>query len=448
MVHAFVCAGLNLLLDVESGALHVLENEAFPIALPLLRGASVSDLIKDNSGMDETVVRECAQELLQLKSEGLLDVAETNDEAIGDGGTVKALCLHVAHDCNLRCAYCFAQTGDFDGERALMPFEVGRDALDFLVAHSGSRKHLEVDFFGGEPMMNFDVVRRIVDYGRSLEKVHDKVFNFTMTTNCYDLPEGVAEFCNAQMYNLVLSVDGRPAVHDAVRPNALGKPTHDRIVENAKALLRGRGDKEYYVRGTFTRRNTDFVNDAVYLWDEGFGHISIEPVVLPQSHPLCIRDADLQAVFESYDALLLEVVRRKREGRPHHFFHFTLDLTGGPCLKKRLSGCGAGREYLAVTPDGTLYPCHQFVGREGFVVGNVRDGIENAGLRDHFEKNSIRHKQGCADCFAKYFCSGGCAANAQAHSGNIFEPNPLECAMLKKRTECALALAALDAIEV
>jgi uncharacterized protein len=443
MVHMFRCAGLNLLLDVESGALHVLSDQARRVAARYLGGMNGRDIEQDLPDIDADTVRECVAQLRALEDSGLCSTPEDDALPIDEGAVVKALCLHVAHDCNLRCGYCFASTGDFDGARSLMPFEVGRDALDFLIANSGGREHLEVDFFGGEPMMNFPVVRRIVEYGRALEKQHAKTIHFTMTTNAYALPEGAAAFCDAQMHNLVLSIDGRQAVHDAVRPNAGGGPSHARALANAKTLIAHRGDKEYYARGTFTRRNTDFVPDVEALWDEGFAHVSVEPVVLPPEHPLSLREADLPAVLRSYDELLQAVLRRKRLGKPHHFFHFMVDLSGGPCLKKRLSGCGAGREYLAVTPEGALYPCHQFVGREGFEMGNVRDGVTRPDIRDAFAQNHVRNKGACASCFAKYYCSGGCAANAHAYGDSLLTPNPIECAMLKKRTECALALAAL-----
>ncbi len=446
MVHIFRCAELNLLLDVESGALHVLSDEANAVAKLYLSGKEAREIAELLPVPLEDVL-ECIGELKELSASGLLDTPPSEEEAVDDGGIIKALCLHAAHDCNLRCGYCFASTGDFEGQRSLMPFEVGRDALDFLIEHSGNRRNLEVDFFGGEPMMNFPVVREIVLYGRELEKKYNKQIHFTMTTNCYDVPEEAIAFCNTEMHNLVLSIDGKQQTHDALRPAIGGKPSYERAVQNAKALIQDRGEGEYYARGTFTRRNLDFVPDVEALWDEGFAHVSVEPVVLNNSHPLSLREEDLNAIFQSYDKLLQAVLKRKHEGKPHHFFHFTVDLSGGPCLRKRLSGCGAGREYLAVTPDGTLYPCHQFVGREGFVIGNVRDGILHEEVRGAFLQNHIGCKAPCGQCFAKYFCSGGCAANAQAYSGSIVTPNPMECAILRKRTECALALAAMEQMD-
>ncbi len=447
MVHMFRCADLNLLLDVESGALHVLSDEAAATAPLYLAGIKAEEITAQLQSIPCGDVLECIRELDDLKASGLLDTEPADESAVDDGGIVKALCLHVAHDCNLRCGYCFASTGDFEGQRSLMTAEVGCRALDFLILNSGTRRNLEVDFFGGEPMMNFPVVQEIVRYGRELEKKHGKEIHFTLTTNCFEVPQEAIEFCNQQMHNLVLSIDGRQQTHDALRPATGGKPSYARALSNAKALIEKRGDGEYYARGTFTRKNLDFVPDVESLWDEGFQHVSVEPVVLSLDHPLSLREEDLSEIILCYDRLLQAVLRRKAQGKPHHFFHFTLDLSYGPCLRKRLSGCGAGREYLAVTPDGTLYPCHQFVGRQGYAIGSVKDGILNDAVRNEFLNNHIGCKPSCDACFAKYFCSGGCAANAQAFSGSILTPNPLECAILKKRTECALALAAMEQMD-
>ena len=444
MVHTFRCADLNLLLDVESGALHALSDAAFAVAKLYGQGLDESEIARRLSHLPEDSVNECVRELSALQRQGLLDSPETATQPMDDGGIVKALCLHVAHDCNMRCGYCFASSGDFTLPRVLMDEKTGMAAMDFLFAHSGQRKYLEVDFFGGEPMLNFPVVQRVVRYARALEEKHGKTVRFTLTSNCYDTPAGAVEFCNREMHNLVLSVDGRQSVHDALRRAAGGGPTHARALRNALAFIRDRKDREYYARGTFTRRNLDFVADAEFLWDAGFDYISIEPVVLPAEHPLCIRERDLPAVFSSYDALLRTILRRRRQGKPHHFYHFMMDLSGGPCLLKRLTGCGAGREYMAVTPEGTLYPCHQFVGRQGFVLGNVFGGALDERVRDAFRQNHVLNKPECRRCFAKYYCSGGCAANAQAYSGRLQTPDPVGCALMRKRTECALALAALE----
>ena len=359
MNHMFRCADLNLLLDVESGALHVLSDEASAVAGLYLDGKSPEEISALLSQIPKEDVFECVSELNELKASGLFMTEPSEEAAIDDGGVIKALCLHAAHDCNLRCGYCFASTGDFEGGRCLMPFEVGKAALDFLIAHSGNRHNLEVDFFGGEPMMNFPVVRRITQYGRELEAKHGKEIHFTMTTNCYDLPEGAIDFCNEQMHNLVLSIDGRRETHDAVRKTEHGKPSYDRVLENAKKLIEKRGEGEYYARGTFTRKNLDFVPDAEALWDEGFAHVSIEPVVLPQNHPLSFREEDLDAVFQSYDRLVQTVLRRKREDKPHHFFHFNRGPFGRAMPEKapvrlrrgaRIHGCDAGRHPLSLPP--------------------------------------------------------------------------------------------------
>ncbi|MFQ7281186.1 MAG: thioether cross-link-forming SCIFF peptide maturase, partial [Christensenellales bacterium] len=302
---------------------------------------------------------------------------------------------------------------------------------------------LEVDFFGGEPMMNFDVVKRIVAYGRELEKTHNKKFRFTITTNCYDVPADAPDFCDREMHNVVLSLDGRKNVHDAVRPVHGGGGSYDRAVENARKLVAHRQDKDYYARGTFTKRNLDFAEDAEALFDAGFEHISIEPVVLEKGHPLAITEEDLPGIEAEYERLMLNVYKRKKEGRPYNFFHFMIDLSGGPCLRKRLSGCGAGREYMAVTPEGDLYPCHQFVGREQYRIGNLDDESLDESVRDRFLDNHVGKKEACRTCWAQYLCAGGCAANAEAYSGSILQPNPQECRLLKKRTECALALMTL-----
>ena len=443
MVHTFTCAGQRLALDVGSGALHHLDDLAYKV-VSLYETHSLEQMVQALAAYPAQEVEECYQEVEALKEKGeLFTPLDENEQTIDDNGIVKALCLHVAHDCNLRCGYCFASTGGFDGTRCLMPYEVGKKALDFLVAHSGRRVNLEVDFFGGEPMMNFDVVKRIVAYGRELEKTHHKRFRFTITTNCYDVPADAPDFCDREMHNVVLSLDGRKKVHDAVRPVHGGGGSYDRAVENARKLVAHRQDKDYYARGTFTKRNLDFAEDAEALFDAGFEHISIEPVVLEKGHPLAITEEDLPGIEAEYERLMLNVYKRKKEGRPYNFFHFMIDLSGGPCLRKRLSGCGAGREYMAVTPEGDLYPCHQFVGREQYRIGNLEDEALDESVRDRFLDNHVGKKQACSACWAQYLCAGGCAANAEAYSGSILQPNPQECRLLKKRTECALALMTL-----
>ena len=444
MVHAFTCAGLHLALDAGSGALHQLDDLAYEV-VQLFADHSEEEIVRLLPQFDEREVRDCIGQMQQAREAGELFTPMEEEAPISDDGIVKALCLHVAHDCNLRCGYCFASTGAFESTRCLMPLEVGKRALDFLIARSGQRKHLEVDFFGGEPMMNFEVVKQLVAYGRELERAHGKVIRFTITTNCYELPEDAEAFCNREMYNIVLSLDGRQQVHDAVRPVAGGGGSYARAMQNAQRIVRNRHGRDYYARGTFTARNLDFANDAEALWDAGFASISIEPVVLPDTHPLALHPSDLPAIFSESDRLLQMVREREKAGKYHDFFHFMVDLSGGPCLRKRLSGCGCGREYLAVTPDGTLYPCHQFVGRDGYALGNVFDGVLNEDIRAQFADNHVGKKEACRTCWAQYLCAGGCAANAQAYSGNLLTPNPMECELLRKRTECALALIALRA---
>lgn len=454
MIHQYKLSGYNIVLDVYSGSVHAVDDVAYDaIALidqGLTREAATAQLeqkYRDRADVTPADISDCFDDIEELTAAGQLFAPDAYADHAFDfknrSNVVKALCLHVAHDCNLRCGYCFASTGGFDGTRCLMPYEVGKKALDFLVAHSGKRVNLEVDFFGGEPMMNFDVVKRIVAYGRELEKTHNKKFRFTITTNCYDVPADAPDFCDREMHNVVLSLDGRKEVHDAVRPVHGGGGSYDRAVENARKLVAHRQDKDYYARGTFTKRNLDFAEDAEALFDAGFEHISIEPVVLEKGHPLAITEEDLPGIEAEYERLMLNVYKRRKEGRPYNFFHFMIDLSGGPCLRKRLSGCGAGREYMAVTPEGDLYPCHQFVGREQYRIGNLDDESLDETVRGRFLDNHVGKKEACRTCWAQYLCAGGCAANAEAYSGSILQPNPQECRLLKKRTECALALMTL-----
>ena len=355
---------------------------------------------------------------------------------------VKALCLHIAHDCNLACKYCFAEEGEYHGRRALMSFEVGKKALDFLIANSGSRRNLEVDFFGGEPLMNFDVVKQLVAYGREQEKIHDKNFRFTLTTNGVLLNKDIQDFANKEMANVVLSVDGRKEVHDFMRPFRGGQGSYDKIIPKFKAMAESRHQTDYYVRGTFTHYNTDFASDVLSLADEGFKQISVEPVVAPDSEDYAIKTSDLPKIMEEYDRLAKEMLKREKEGRGFNFFHFMIDLSGGPCVAKRLSGCGSGTEYLAVTPWGDFYPCHQFVGQEEFLMGNVDDGIVRNDLQEEFKCCNVYAREKCQSCFAKFYCSGGCAANAYNFTGNITDTYEIGCEMMRKRVECAIMLKA------
>ena len=355
---------------------------------------------------------------------------------------VKALCLHIAHDCNLACKYCFAEEGEYHGRRALMSFEVGKKALDFLIANSGNRINLEVDFFGGEPLMNWNVVKQLVEYGRSQEKEHNKKFRFTLTTNGVLLNDEIMEFCNREMSNVVLSLDGRPEVNDRMRPFRNGKGSYELIVPKFQKFAKSRGEKDYFVRGTFTRNNLDFGNDVLHYADLGFEKLSMEPVVAAPEEPYSIREEDLPQIMDEYDRLAKEFVKRQKEGRGFKFFHFMLDLSQGPCVAKRLSGCGSGTEYLAVTPWGDLYPCHQFVGNEEFLLGNVDTGVVNTKVRDEFKLCNVYAKEKCKNCFARFYCSGGCAANSFNFHGSITDAYDIGCEMQKKRIECAIMIRA------
>ena len=355
---------------------------------------------------------------------------------------VKALCLHIAHDCNLACKYCFAQEGEYHGRRALMSLEVGKKAIDFLIANSGNRKNLEVDFFGGEPLMNWEVVKGIVKYGRSKEEQYNKRFRFTLTTNGVLLNDEIMEYCNKEMSNVVLSLDGRKEVNDAMRPFRNGKGSYDLIVPKFQKFADSRNQDKYYVRGTFTRHNLDFSKDVLHFADLGFKQLSVEPVVAMSEEEYAIRESDLPQILEQYDKLAVEYVNRKKVGKGFNFFHFMIDLEQGPCVAKRLAGCGSGTEYLAVTPWGDLYPCHQFVGEEDFLLGNVDMGVTNLKIRDEFKLCNVYAKDKCRDCFAKFYCSGGCAANSYKFHDSITDAYEIGCEMQRKRIECAIMIKA------
>jgi len=410
------------------------------IVYDLLRGA-------DLSGYKDKEIDEARREIAELMDAGLLDspCLEGIMKPAFNKPVVKAMCLHVAHDCNLRCRYCFAQTGDYAGKRELMPLDVAERALLYLMEHSGNRHNLEVDFFGGEPLLNFNVVRGAVLYGRELEKKYKKNIRFTITTNAYHVTDEMAEFINAHMKNLVVSIDGRREVHDAMRPNAAGQGSYDRVFANAKKLIGGRGGREYYIRGTYTNRNIDFSNDVMAVADAGFSEISVEPVVDAGELSIC-RD-DLPAIFDEYEKLASLYLARRRERRPFHFFHFMIDLESGPCLNKRLRGCGAGSEYIAVTPNGDIYPCHQFAGEQSFYMGNIRSGDINREISSKFTECHVFSKKKCAECWAKYYCSGGCFADAYFSGGDIAKPNDLSCEIEKKRIETAIALKVVAAAD-
>lgn len=394
----------------------------------------------------EAEVQEALDEIQYLiDAEELLTTDQYHDYVVDfkkRKTVVKALCLHIAHDCNLACQYCFAEEGEYHGRRALMSFEVGKKALDFLIANSGNRRNLEVDFFGGEPLMNWEVVKQLVEYGRSKEKEYNKNFRFTMTTNGVLLNDEIMDYCNREMSNVVLSLDGRKEVNDKMRPFRGGKGSFDLIVPKFQKFAEMRGDRDYYVRGTFTRHNLDFSKDVTEFADLGFHSMSIEPVVAKPEEEYAIREEDLPQIMEEYDHLAEEYIRRKKEGRGFNFFHFNIDLNQGPCVAKRLSGCGSGTEYLAVTPWGDLYPCHQFVGQEEFLLGNVDTGVTNERIRDEFKLCNVYAKDKCRNCFARFYCSGGCAANSYNFHGSITDAYDIGCAMQKKRIECAIMIKA------
>lgn len=439
MIHAFQFQDLFIALDVESGAVHTMDKTAFDVLQTMINGTSPYTLPYEKSDIDDIIA-----EFDALRQSGSLDAAAlTVPEGTGES-VIKAMCLHMAHDCNLRCRYCFADTGEFHGERMLMPLDVACKALDYLIAHSGSRHNLEIDLFGGEPLMNWEVLKQTVEYGRKLERAHNKKINFTITTNGVALDDEKIAYINNEMHNVVISLDGRRAVHDALRPTANGKGSFDIIVPNAQKLIAARGDREYYVRGTFTNQNLDFCKDVKALIELGFDQISLEPVVLDENSPYAITPGEVQRVLLEYDNLAEFLLQSRREGKWFNFFHFMMDMSGGPCLKKRVSGCGAGVEYVAVSPEGDVYPCHQFVGETDYCMGSVLDNTLDETLRDRFASCNILTKEGCAACWAKYFCSGGCAANAYKYNGDIHIPYEITCDFEKKRTECALGIFAKE----
>ncbi|MCI9138096.1 MAG: thioether cross-link-forming SCIFF peptide maturase, partial [Lachnospiraceae bacterium] len=415
MVHQYRNNGYNIVLDVNSGAVHLVDDITYDV-IPLFETDTREEITeKLKQKYPQAEIEECYEEIRELREEGQLfteDEYENYMEQFGERPTVvKAMCLHIAHDCNLACRYCFAEEGEYHGRRAMMSFEVGKAALDFLIAESGNRRNLEVDFFGGEPLMNFEVVKQLVAYGREQEKIHNKNFRFTLTTNGVLLDEDVMEFANQEMANVVLSIDGRKEVNDKMRPFRKGAGSYDLIVPKFQKFADSRNQEKYYVRGTFTHNNLDFSQDVLHLADLGFQQISVEPVVAAPAESYALREEDLPQLFEEYDKLAVEMIRRSEEGRSFNFFHFMIDLEGGPCVAKRLSGCGSGTEYLAVTPWGDLYPCHQFVGNEEFLMGNVLEGVKNKELQKEFKSCNVYAKEKCRDCFAKFYCSGGCAAN-------------------------------------
>ncbi len=449
MIHQYKLNGYNIVIDVYSGSIHVVDDVAYDVIAEYegnTREQIVDKLLPKHSknGVTEKDILMCIDDVEALKNDEKLfteDIfADKASKLKNNSNVIKALCLHVAHTCNLNCSYCFASQGKYQGDRGLMSFEVGKRALDFLVENSGTRRNLEVDFFGGEPLMNWDVVKQLVNYARGIEKDAGKNFRFTLTTNGVLVDDEVIDFCNREMHNVVLSLDGRKEVHDRFRVDYAGNGSYEKIVPKFKHFVEKRGDRNYYMRGTFTHYNPDFTNDVFHMADLGFKELSMEPVVCSPDDPSALTEEDLKTVSEQYEILAKEMIRRYKNGNGFTFYHYMIDLQNGPCIYKRLSGCGSGTEYLAVTPWGDLYPCHQFVGDEDYLMGNIYDGVTNTELRDRFRKCNIYSRPDCADCWAKLYCSGGCAANAYHASGDItgiYEPG---CRLFRKRIECAIMM--------
>ena len=466
MIHQYKLNGYNIVLDISSGAVHAVDDLAYDvIALvdelgPDLSREKVAESIvapllakyADDPDVTAQEIESVYKEVEGLRACGKLFTPETFAPLAGtfkakSKGIIKALCLHVAHSCNLNCSYCFASQGKFRGERALMSFDVGKRALDFLIENSGKRKNLEVDFFGGEPLLNWDVVKQLVAYARSVEKEAGKRFRFTLTTNGMLVDDEVIEFCNREMHNVVLSLDGRKEVHDRFRKDYSGEGSWERIVPKFQRFVEKRGTRSYYMRGTFTHANPDFLKDIEEMLRLGFTELSMEPVVCAPDDPYALTDEDIEIVKDQYEKLAELMIKRRREGKPFTFYHYMIDLAGGPCIYKRISGCGSGTEYMAVTPWGDLYPCHQFVSDPGYRLGDIWEGVTNTELQAEFEKCNVYAKPECADCWAKLYCAGGCAANCLHASGSITGIYEQGCELFKKRMECAIMLAASAAEE-
>ncbi len=450
MIHQFKFQNLNIVLDVCSGSIHAVDDIAYDIIASYEseeKDALVSRVYdKYKSDVTKDEVYECYDQITELKERGKLFSKDTFSPMAGElkartSGVLKALCLHIAHSCNLNCSYCFASQGRYHGERALMSYETGKRALDFLVENSGTRRNLEVDFFGGEPLMNFDVVKKLVEYARSIEKGKNKNFRFTLTTNGVLIDDDVIDFANREMSNVVLSLDGRREVHDRFRVDYSGRGSFDTIVPKFQKLVNARGGKNYYMRGTFTHYNPDFLEDIKAMLDLGFTELSMEPVVTSPESPSALTESDKPIVFEQYEKLAKLMLRRDKEGKPFTFYHYMLDIKGGPCIYKRISGCGSGTEYMAVTPQGDLYPCHQFVGDEKFKLGDIYHGVDNKEIQNEFYSCNVYAREECRDCWARLYCSGGCAANAYHATGSVKGIYKYGCDLFKKRMECAIAVA-------
>lgn len=452
MIHQYKLGGYNIVLDICSGAVHVVDDVAYDIIADfenLSKDEIIEKLDNKYSGNEDITrqdIEECYAQVTELKNSGSLFTPDRFKPMAGElkrktSGVIKALCLHVAHSCNLNCAYCFASQGKYQGQRALMSFETGKRALDFLVENSGTRRNLEVDFFGGEPLMNWDTVKKLVEYARSIEKEKGKNFRFTLTTNGVNINDDVIEFSNREMSNVVLSLDGRKEVHDRYRVDYNGKGSWDLIVPKFQKFVKERGGKNYYMRGTFTHANPDFLEDIKQMLDLGFNELSMEPVVCASGDPSELTEEDKAIIFEQYEKLAELMLQKDKEGKPFTFYHYMIDLKGGPCIYKRISGCGSGTEYMAVTPWGDLYPCHQFVGDEKFRLGDIWNGVTNTAIQQEFGSCNVYAREDCRDCWAKLYCSGGCAANAYHSTGSVTGVYKYGCELFKKRMECAIMVA-------
>ena len=452
MVHQYQLGGYNIVLDICSGAVHVVDEVAYDI-ISVYEKCDKDAVLKDikakysnRADITDADIEECYLQVEDLVKKGKLFSPDVFEPMAGKlkektAGVIKALCLHVAHTCNLNCSYCFASQGKYHGERAVMSYEVGKRALDFLVENSSSRRNLEVDFFGGEPLMNFDVVKKLVAYARSIEKEKNKNFRFTLTTNGVLIDDDVIDFANKEMSNVVLSLDGRKEIHDKFRVDYAGNGSWEKIVPKFQKLVEARGGKNYYMRGTFTHSNPDFLEDIKVMLDLGFNELSMEPVVCAAGDPGELTEKDLPVVLEQYEKLAELMIEKDKEGKPFTFYHYMIDLTGGPCIYKRISGCGSGTEYMAVTPWGDLYPCHQFVGDEKFKLGDIYSGVTNTKIQKEFADCNVYARPDCKDCWAKLYCSGGCAANAYHATGSVKGVYKYGCELFRKRMECAIMVA-------
>ena len=452
MIHQYQLGGYNIVLDICSGAVHVVDEVAYDI-ISIFENSSRNEVISrisekyaKNTDVTEKDIEECYDQIAELKNDGQLFAPDTFEDKAGvlkakTAGVVKALCLHIAHTCNLNCSYCFASQGNYHGDRAVMSFETGKRALDFLIENSGSRRNLEVDFFGGEPLMNFEVVKKLVEYARSIEKEKNKNFRFTLTTNGILIDDDVIDFANREMSNVVLSLDGRKEIHDRFRVDYAGNGSWEKIVPKFQKLVKERGGKNYYMRGTFTHANPDFLEDIKTMLDLGFTELSMEPVVCAPGDPSELTEADLPVVLDQYEKLAVLMIEYDKKGTPFTFYHYMIDLEDGPCIYKRISGCGSGTEYMAVTPWGDLYPCHQFVGEDDFKLGDIWNGVNNTDVQQSFAECNVYARPECRDCWAKLYCSGGCAANAYHSTGSVKGVYKYGCELFRKRMECAIMVA-------